>query len=79
MVRDIIREEFGEIIKTNKSERKTQIVAAENEVSMEDLIANESVVITISNDDYIKRMPLIPLESKEEVAKGSPACSLKRR
>jgi DNA gyrase subunit A len=58
MVRDIIREELQEIAKTHKSERATRIVAAENEVSMEDLIPKESAIITISNDDYIKRMPI---------------------
>lgn len=58
MVRDIIREELEDLKKTHKSERKTKIVAAEGEFAMEDLIADEQVVIAISNDDYIKRMPI---------------------
>lgn len=57
LVRDIIREELEELKKGHKSERKTKIVAAEGEFAMEDLIADEQVVIAISNDDYIKRMP----------------------
>ena len=42
MVRDIIKEELHEIQKHHKSERKTQIIAAEGEMNMEDLIANEA-------------------------------------
>ena len=78
MVRDIIREELGDILKANKSERKTQIVAAENEVSMEDLIANESVVITISNDDYIKRMPLSTFREQRRGGQGVSGMQFKK-
>lgn len=78
MVRDIIREELGDILKSNKSERKTQIVAAENEVSMEDLIANESVVITISNDDYIKRMPLSTFREQRRGGQGVSGMQFKK-
>ncbi len=58
LVRDIIREELLELKKGHKSERKTKIIAAEGEFAMEDLIADEQVVIAISNDDYIKRMSI---------------------
>ncbi|HSX37218.1 MAG TPA: DNA topoisomerase (ATP-hydrolyzing) subunit A [Chlamydiales bacterium] len=58
MVRDLIRSELEALKKAEKSERKTKIIAAEGEFQMEDLIADAQVVITISNDDYIKRMPI---------------------
>jgi len=58
MVRDIISEELTEIKKIDKTPRKTKVVAAEGEFQMEDLIADEQVVVTISEDDYIKRMPI---------------------
>lgn len=58
MVRDIIKEELTHIEKNHRSGRKTQIIAAEHEVNMEDLIANEPAIITISEDDYVKRMPV---------------------
>lgn len=58
MVRDIIREELEEVRKDQKSVRKTKIVPAEGEFREEDTIANEQVVITISSDNYIKRMSL---------------------
>lgn len=57
MVRGIIRDELLEIQKSNKGGvRKTKIVQAEGEFEMEDLIADEPVIITISEDDYVKRM-----------------------
>ena len=58
LVRGIIREELEDLRKIHKSERKTKIVAAEGEFQMEDLIADEQVIIAISSDDYIKRMPV---------------------
>ncbi|ADI38371.1 DNA gyrase subunit A [Waddlia chondrophila 2032/99] len=58
MVRDIIKEELDEIQVKHKSERATQIVEAEGDMDIEDLIANEPAIITISQDDYIKRMPV---------------------
>jgi len=51
LVRDIIKEELDSVEKNSKSERKTRIIAAEGEFKMEDLIADEQVIITISNDD----------------------------
>lgn len=58
-VRNIIKEELGQLQKVDKTPRQTKITAAEEEdFVMEDLISNEPVVITISTDDYIKRMPI---------------------
>jgi len=57
MVRDILKKELGEVAKRHGQDRKTQITAAEGEFNIEDLIADEQVIITISEDDYIKRMP----------------------
>lgn len=70
MVRDIIKEELSDIQKVHKSERKTQIMAAEGEMNMEDLIANEEVIITISDDDYIKRMPVDTFRQQRRGGQG---------
>lgn len=78
MVKDIIRDELAEIQKSHKSERKTQIIAAESEVVMEDLIANENVIITISQDDYIKRMPLDTFREQRRGGQGITGMQLKR-
>lgn len=78
MVRGIIKDELAEIQKSHKSERKTQIIAAETEVQMEDLIANEQVIITISEDDYIKRMPLSTFREQRRGGQGIVGMQLKK-
>lgn len=78
LVRDIIREELQEILKNNKSERKTQIIPAESEMNMEDLIANLPVVITISQDDYIKRMPVDTFREQRRGGQGVTGMAMKR-
>lgn len=78
MVRDIIREELEEIKKTHKSERKTKIVAAEGELQMEDLIADEQVVIAISSDDYIKRMPIDTFREQRRGGAGVIGMEMKK-
>ncbi|MBX7065952.1 MAG: DNA topoisomerase (ATP-hydrolyzing) subunit A [Parachlamydiales bacterium] len=76
LVRGIIREELGEL--KNKSERKTKIVAAEGEFAMEDLIADEQVVIAISNDDYIKRMPIDTFREQRRGGAGVMGMEMKK-
>lgn len=78
MVRDIIKEELVEIQKHHKSERKTQIIAAEGEMNMEDLIANDTVIMTISEDDYIKRMPIDTFREQRRGGQGVSGMQLKR-
>lgn len=78
MVRDIIREELSDILKSHKSERQTKIIAAESEMNMEDLIANEQVIITISEDDYIKRMPIDTFREQRRGGQGITGISMKR-
>lgn len=78
MVRDIIKEELREIQKLHKSERKTQIVAAEEDMDMEDLIANEPVIITVSQDDYIKRMPVDTFREQKRGGQGIAGMQMKK-
>lgn len=78
MVRDIIKEELQDILKIHKGERKTQIIPAESEMQMEDLIANEQVIITLSADDYIKRMPIDTFREQRRGGQGVTGISMKR-
>lgn len=78
MVRDIIKEELEEVSKQHKSPRLTQIIAAETEMQMEDLIANTKVIITLSTDDYIKRMPLDTFREQRRGGQGVAGIQLKR-
>ena len=78
LVRGIIREELEDLKKSHKSERKTKIVAAEGELQMEDLIADEQVVIAISNDDYIKRMPIHTFREQRRGGAGVIGMEMKK-
>lgn len=78
LVREIIKEELQEIQQLHKVERKTQIIPAEEEMNMEDLIANEPVIITISEDDYIKRMPVAAFKEQRRGGQGIAGMQLKR-
>ncbi|WP_308121555.1 DNA gyrase subunit A [Actinotalea ferrariae] len=53
--RDIVRTELDEIVAKYGDERRTQILPFDGEVSMEDLIAEEEVVVTITRGGYAKR------------------------
>jgi DNA gyrase subunit A len=58
LVRGIIKDELLDLKKHHVSDRKTKMIAAEGEFNIEDLIPEQTVIITISEDDYIKRMPV---------------------
>ena len=55
---EVVKEESLELSKKYGDERRTQIVAAEEEIEIEDLIAEEDVLITMSHAGYIKRIPV---------------------
>lgn len=78
LVRGIIREELEDLKKGHKSERKTGIIAAEGELAMEDLIADEQVIIAISNDDYIKRMPIDTFREQRRGGAGVIGMEMKK-
>jgi DNA gyrase subunit A len=78
MVRGIIRDELQEIQKHHRTGRKTQIIAAEGEMNMEDLIANDAAIITISEDDYIKRMPVDTFKEQRRGGQGIAGMHLKK-
>lgn len=77
-VRDIISEELKQIAQIDKTERRTKIIAAEGEFNMEDLITNEAVVVTISQDDYIKRMPMDTFKEQRRGGSGVIGFDIKK-
>lgn len=78
LVRGIIKEELEELRKHHKGERKTKMVAAEGEFQMEDLIPDEPVIITISEDDYIKRMPIDTFREQRRGGQGVVGLDMKK-
>ncbi len=67
---DIIVEELTEIVNKYGDERKTEIANEITDFSIEDLIEEEDVVITLSNDGYAKRIPLDTYKSQNRGGKG---------
>jgi DNA gyrase subunit A len=57
-VLNIIKDELKQMSDTYGDERRTEIDPNEIDADEEDLIPNEKVVVTVSNDNYIKRIPL---------------------
>lgn len=70
MVKEIIRGELKEVQKNHPTKRLTKIIAAEGEFQIEDLIADEQVIITVSSDDYIKRMPATSFREQRRGGQG---------
>ena len=58
LITDIIKNELLELKSKYGDERRTQIVDAVKEFNIEDLIADEEMVVVISHTGYIKRMPI---------------------
>jgi DNA gyrase subunit A len=54
---EIIKEEFVEVEKQYGDERQTQIIEGTGELSVEDMIADEDMVVTITHNGFIKRLP----------------------
>jgi len=67
----IIKDELAEIRAKYGDERKTEVVYAADDQRMEDLIADEDVVITISHLGYIKRTPLAEYRAQNRGGRGS--------
>ncbi len=70
LVSQIIKDELLEIKGKYADERKTEIVEDIGEITMEDLITEEEMVITLSHTGYIKRNPLSAYRSQRRGGKG---------
>jgi DNA gyrase subunit A len=66
----IIKSELREIQKKHGTERRTQIVAAEGEIAIEDLIANEGVIVTLTHNGFIKRTLVSAYRAQKRGGKG---------
>jgi DNA gyrase subunit A len=70
LVSQIIKDELLEIRNKYTDERKTEITSETKEITMEDLITDEEMVITLSHQGYIKRNPLSAYRSQRRGGKG---------
>jgi DNA gyrase subunit A len=76
--RGIVRDELAEIVEKHGDDRRTRIVGAEGEVSDEDLIAREEVVVTITETGYAKRTKTDLYRSQKRGGKGVQGAALKQ-
>ena len=76
-MRKVLREELIEIRDKFGDDRKTEIQEIEDEIDIEDLIEEETCVFTLSNEGYIKRMPVDTYRTQSRGGRGVNAQNLK--
>ncbi|MEV4827061.1 intein-containing DNA gyrase subunit A [Micromonospora sp. NPDC049257] len=76
--RKIVSEELSEIVAKWGDERRTKIIPFDGEVSMEDLIAREDVVVTITRTGYAKRTKVDLYRSQRRGGKGVSGATLRQ-
>ncbi len=70
LIKTIIKDELLEIKERYSDPRRTEIIPATAEINLEDMIAPEDMVITVSHTGYIKRSPLSIYRSQRRGGKG---------
>jgi DNA gyrase subunit A len=75
-VKGIIREELLEVRKNYADERRTQIADDLQDASYEDIVAEESVVVTLTHRGYVKRTPLSLYRTQKRGGKGKMGISM---
>src|SRR5262245_33971159 len=75
--RSIVGEELAEIVEKYGDERRTQIIAADGDLSMEDLIPDEDLVVSITRGGYAKRTRADQYRSQKRGGKGVRGATLR--
>ena len=76
-VLDVIKEELREIAERFGDERRTEISHAEDELDIEDLIADQQMVITITQSGYVKALPLATYRQQQRGGRGVTGMDMK--
>ncbi|HXW58506.1 MAG TPA: DNA gyrase subunit A [Solirubrobacteraceae bacterium] len=76
-VMTMIKDELGEVAERFGDERRTEIAHAEDEIDIEDLIADQQMVITITNTGYIKSLPLATYRQQQRGGRGVTGMDMK--
>ncbi|OGP63317.1 MAG: DNA gyrase subunit A [Deltaproteobacteria bacterium RBG_13_49_15] len=77
LVMEIIREELLKVKEEFGDARRTEIIEETREISIEDMIVEEDMVVTISSSGYIKRNPITLYQSQQRGGKGKTAMGIK--
>jgi len=67
---DVISKELAEIKREFADERRTEILAKTKELTIEDLVAQEDMIVTVTHNSYIKRTPLSQYRTQKRGGKG---------
>ncbi len=73
----VIREELEEIVAEYGDERRTEILASQHDLTVEDLISQEDRVVTISHGGYAKTQPLSDYQAQRRGGMGKSATAVK--
>ena len=73
----VIKEELNSILDKYGDERKTEIIPFSGELSIEDMIADEEMVITITHNGYIKRLPADSWRAQKRGGRGMKGAKTK--
>lgn len=74
---EVIREELVEMRDKYGDERKTEIVQTQVDLSLEDLISEEDVVVTLSHGGYVKAQPVADYRAQRRGGRGKTAAAIK--
>ena len=74
---EVIREELESVRDQFQDARRTEITASSADINIEDLIAQEDVVVTLSHQGYVKYQPLSDYEAQRRGGKGKSATKIK--
>ena len=74
---DLIETELNEIKEKYGDERRTKLAPDEGEIDIEELIEEEDILITLTNDGYIKRLPVDTYKVQNRGGKGISAANTK--
>lgn len=77
LVREIIKEELLEVKKKFNTPRRTRITEAAKDFDVEDLIAEEDMVVTVTKSGYVKRLPVATYRQQKRGGKGMQGVNLK--
>lgn len=77
LVREIIKEELLEIKKKFNTARKTRLSGDAKDIDVEDLIADENMVVTVTKTGYVKRLPVATYRQQKRGGKGMQGVNLK--
>ncbi|WP_409525102.1 DNA gyrase subunit A [Nitrincola sp. MINF-07-Sa-05] len=74
---EVIREELATLVNEYQDERRTEIMASQQDLTVADLITEEDMVVTISHGGYAKTQPLDAYQAQRRGGKGKSATAIK--